>query len=189
MNDHYTYTCPCCGEEHTAPVSFAGRQVRCPGCQEVIELPMPPAEVEPEPAAPAPEETRSCPHCNETIKAAALKCWHCGRFLEEGGDLPTAPAAAAQESAPATATRVDTARVRSAQAIAVGGFVLAIVSLMFCLVGLLLAPVALVLGIYSLVVLNRNRVVARRGLAVATIWISIAAILWNLLLFMIVEIN
>lgn len=83
-------TCAC-GKTIAAKPEWAGIGIRCAGCGRSHTLnagtpPPPPPAVEVEDP-----DSKPCPHCAERIKAAAIKCRHCGRLLSEGVALP-APA-------------------------------------------------------------------------------------------------
>jgi hypothetical protein len=61
--------------------------MRCPTCGTPFAIPGPttfqgvPLFAETSRDAPASDE-RLCPYCSETIKRAAIKCKHCGEFLD-----------------------------------------------------------------------------------------------------------
>ncbi len=81
-----------CGQEMLAPESLAGRVGRCPKCGAQVAIPAPggpfPATASLPPEEPAGEpdvagaRTKSCPVCAEEILAEAVKCKHCGEYLE-----------------------------------------------------------------------------------------------------------
>jgi LSD1 subclass zinc finger protein len=97
-------TCPTCGKLLQAPDSTAGKRVRCPSCQNVIDVPggaleaeaftpagggysEPPAFGAAEPdrgpaQAEAGDERRPCPMCGEMIPARAGKCRFCGEVFD-----------------------------------------------------------------------------------------------------------
>lgn len=104
------FQCPHCDRISTVPRSFAGKQGKCPGCLEVLEVPDPdaPEDAETEVALSTPDESddrlgagdavgtpvessssgrisdrRPCPSCGEAIKRVAKKCRFCGHFLDE----------------------------------------------------------------------------------------------------------
>lgn len=101
-----------CGKKVQAPESLAGKRVRCPHCQSVLEVPphVLDAEEVPRPSpvtakprsSPAPqpetfglqdeadapaldpdEKRRPCPMCGEMILANAVKCRFCGEVFDE----------------------------------------------------------------------------------------------------------
>ena len=85
--------CPC-GKSLAAKPEWAGIGIRCSGCgrshrvSEGVPAPPPPA-VE---ILEIPPSEKPCPLCGESIKLAAIKCRHCGGFLDR--PAPAAPAAA-----------------------------------------------------------------------------------------------
>ena len=74
------FTCPACQSEFMADTSVIGAQIQCPHCSHVGTVP----------------EHRACPFCGEQILTVAIKCKHCGEFLD--GRDSGQPAQAAQPS-------------------------------------------------------------------------------------------
>jgi DNA-directed RNA polymerase subunit RPC12/RpoP len=87
------FSCPKCSKTLKAPPEKAGRSLPCPSCGEKVVVPSEYATVPTE----SNSNTKACPFCAEPIHRDAIKCKHCGEFLEKKSDDPIVP-----ESAPKT---------------------------------------------------------------------------------------
>jgi S1-C subfamily serine protease len=99
--DYQTLSCSC-GASLRAPISAAPGKAKCPKCGADVAVPASAPAVGTGAGAPAPElilltaedaaaapERKPCPYCGESILAAALKCRHCGEFLDQSA-VPSA---------------------------------------------------------------------------------------------------
>lgn len=91
--------CHGCSSSIKYTEKHAGRRVRCPKCQQPIQLPAIAMPVQsgvllaadahscPPGAIPSPpnSEKKSCQYCGETVRAVAKKCRFCGEFFEKEG--------------------------------------------------------------------------------------------------------
>ena len=99
------FNCIKCNCELSAFGDILGKSCRCPDCQEMIAVPESRADTGKElqlsterPTHDAPRQepssaSRSCPFCGETILRSAIKCKHCGEFLDDSrkGPHPASP--------------------------------------------------------------------------------------------------
>jgi uncharacterized membrane protein/predicted RNA-binding Zn-ribbon protein involved in translation (DUF1610 family) len=92
------FSCPNCQKVLKTSDEKAGVQAKCPGCGEVVVVPLASAEPagdiaafdavageSPSGADEAQDEMQTCPMCGKEIKAAAVKCRYCGETV---GVLP-----------------------------------------------------------------------------------------------------
>ena len=79
------FSCPECLGHLVVEAQAAGSVVNCPHCSKKIKIPQAKtATVEAQPAAPIEDKQhKDCPFCGEQILARAIKCKHCGEFLDE----------------------------------------------------------------------------------------------------------
>ena len=85
--------CPHCGHSFRMTNELFGEEIGCPSCNESVTLP---------PRQTLRESKCVCPSCAEEILAAAVKCKHCGEFLDgraAGSPIAAAPTQAAQQVA------------------------------------------------------------------------------------------
>lgn len=108
------FSCPNCSAALNAPANAAGKQLPCPKCKQAVIVPSPEplvelseAPIDPlgvsddplqlpiddNPLQPAASPTtapatKQCPYCLQHVPAAALKCKHCGEFVEQGAAAP-----------------------------------------------------------------------------------------------------
>jgi predicted RNA-binding Zn-ribbon protein involved in translation (DUF1610 family) len=78
------FDCPECSGHLVVDAQAAGRVVNCPQCSKQIRIPRSGNPTSSPPPTPAVEEKqhRDCPYCGEQILASAIKCKHCGEFLD-----------------------------------------------------------------------------------------------------------
>ena len=85
----FKFNCPHCKQSLEAPEEILGQRINCPSCNGAIDLPNPPRTVT-APPPPQQPQTRACPFCGEQILSSAIKCKHCGEFLDgRGKQAPT----------------------------------------------------------------------------------------------------
>ncbi|HPC18618.1 MAG TPA: PH domain-containing protein [Kiritimatiellia bacterium] len=75
------FNCPHCKQSLEAPDDMRGQLIDCPSCSQAIEIPKPQRHSAAPPPIP-PKLTRPCPYCSEEIQLTAVKCKHCGEFLD-----------------------------------------------------------------------------------------------------------
>lgn len=76
------FSCPKCSKTLKAPPEKAGRSLPCPSCGEKVVVPSENAATPPQTSS----NTKACPFCAESIHRDAIKCKHCGEFLEKKSD-------------------------------------------------------------------------------------------------------
>jgi len=83
------FQCTACGTTLAVDDRAVGRTVTCPECSARLRVPAtssPPQPPLPPPGAPAPappmQQYMRCPFCREEILVGAVKCKHCGEFLD-----------------------------------------------------------------------------------------------------------
>ena len=69
-----TTFCPFCNKKHESDEEEPGKEIRCGECKHFFTA----------------EPVKTCPFCLETIKAAAVKCRHCGEFQKGTPENKTA---------------------------------------------------------------------------------------------------
>jgi len=84
---NFNFNCPHCSQSLEVSEDELSTEVVCPSCKGEIKLPD---------AVPPQKQTKSCPYCAEQILLSAVKCKHCGEFLD-----PALRTSAQQVSQPA----------------------------------------------------------------------------------------
>lgn len=90
------WICPDCGNVLSAAARYAGESIICPRCMKAASIPgdravnLGAAESSIAQAQPN-SDTRDCPFCGEPILARAIKCKHCGEFLNGASKAATSP--------------------------------------------------------------------------------------------------
>ena len=72
-----TFRCDHCGQSIEIDEAGVGAVVECPKCSESVLVPE-----QKRPNQVAATNLRRCPYCAEEIRTDAIKCRHCGEFLD-----------------------------------------------------------------------------------------------------------
>lgn len=80
MNE-FKFNCPYCQQPLEAMEDMLGERFPCPSCKGLISLPAPASEVVHRPSVLPVQQIKICPFCSEEIFATAMKCKHCGEYL------------------------------------------------------------------------------------------------------------
>ena len=81
-----SFNCPKCGGHLVVDQRGEGVSVPCPHCRKAISIPVSSKATRPKlkDQMDKPPKTKQCPFCAEEILTAAIKCKHCGEFLNGG---------------------------------------------------------------------------------------------------------
>lgn len=131
MND-YTFDCPCCGQSLEASGAMLGKTADCPSCNQSITIPASQQPASPLPVIP--KETKQCPFCAEEILVRAIKCKHCGEFLDGRRVVAPTPRPPARQRVKTAEDNVFT-RSRGCGDILIYGVLILIVIIVFVLMG------------------------------------------------------
>jgi hypothetical protein len=82
------FNCPKCRGSVAVDSSAAGRNANCPHCKQPITIPNPSSDDEK-----LGRSSKECPFCAEQILVSAIKCKHCGEFLNRPPPLSPTQAA------------------------------------------------------------------------------------------------
>lgn len=77
-----TVICDSCAKSINASEKYAGKRVKCPGCQSPLLIPSQEIDFSGPLVVPVVSDEINCPFCAEPIKSFATKCKHCGEFLD-----------------------------------------------------------------------------------------------------------
>jgi len=85
----FKFNCPQCQQPLEAPEIMIGTRINCPSCQTSITVPDSRFEISTpisQSSSASQKQTKACPFCSEEILLSAIKCKHCGEFLDGRGN-------------------------------------------------------------------------------------------------------
>ncbi|MCK9230028.1 MAG: PH domain-containing protein [Syntrophales bacterium] len=160
----FRFNCPHCKQSLEAPEEILGQQINCPSCNRAITLPDPQPTAPTASPPPPQNQTKACSFCGEAILLAAVKCKHCGEFLDGRNRQAAAAPPPPQPKKSKLQVENDLWKGNPSYLYYLGHFIFGVILLPLFGLGLLFIVYALLDRNFKVYTLTNKRVMSKAGI-------------------------